>query len=199
MAERPTRELNRFRVPILVLASALIALWAMRGFVRSVAPRTVPYSQLVSDVEAGKVQEAQIEADRIVAKLHDEDGKKGESVAVERIPNMDERALLDAMEKQHVVVSGQEPRGSWWAPLAWMLPLLALPLLFYVMGGALQAGRGRPMTFGRSKAKLYDRSAEQRATFEDVAGVDEAKAELVEVVRFLKEPQKYRAIGAHVP
>ena len=200
MAERPTRELNRFRVPILILATLLLALWATRSLVGAVAPRTVPYSELVSDVEAGKVQEARIESDRIVAQLHEEGGKKGASLAVERIPNMDERALLDAMEKQHVVVTGEEPHGSWWAPLLWMLPLLLLPLLFWGMGGAMQAAaRGKPMTFGRSKAKLYDRSAEQSATFEDVAGVDEAKAELVEVVRFLKEPQKYRAIGAHVP
>jgi cell division protease FtsH len=55
------------------------------------------------------------------------------------------------------------------------------------------------MTFGRSKAKLYDRSTEQGVTFEEVAGVEEAKAELMEVVRFLKEPDRYRAIGAHVP
>jgi cell division protease FtsH len=55
------------------------------------------------------------------------------------------------------------------------------------------------MTFGRSKAKLYDRSAERAVTFADVAGVDEAKAELMEVVRFLQEPEKYRSIGAHIP
>jgi cell division protease FtsH len=114
---------------------------------------------------------------------------------------MDERALLEAMEKQHVVVSGQEPHAAWWAPLAWtVLPLLALPLVFWAMSGMMGAAtRGRPMTFGRSKAKLYDKLAEQGVTFEDVAGVDEARAELTEVVRFLKEPQKYRAIGAHIP
>jgi cell division protease FtsH len=163
-------------------------------------PRTVPYSQLVSSVEAGDVQEAQIEATRIVAKLREGDGKKSETVAAQRIPNMDERPLLEAMENQRVVVSGQEARGEWWKQLAWLLllPLLVLPLIFPMLSG-LGRGRGRPMTFGRSKAKLYDRSAEEGATFGDVAGVDEAKAELVEVVRFLKEPAKYRAIGAHVP
>ena len=55
------------------------------------------------------------------------------------------------------------------------------------------------MTFGRSKAKVYDRSAENKTTFADVAGVDEAKAELTEIVRFLKEPGKYKAVGARVP
>jgi cell division protease FtsH len=179
----------------------LIALWTMRGALVGAGPRHVPYSELMSDVEAGNVQEAQVEADHVVAVLHDENGKKGESIVAERIPNMDERALLEAMEKQHVVVTGQESHTSWWAPLAWtVLPLLVLPLVIWGMGGMMGAAtRGRPMTFGRSKAKLYDKLAEQGVTFEDVAGVDEARAELTEVVRFLKEPQKYRAIGAHIP
>ncbi len=164
-------------------------------------PRKVAYSELLSDVQGGKVQEAQIEADRVVCTLKGEGGKKGESVTADRIPNMDERALLDALEQTHVVVSGRKPTASWWVPvLSALLPLLLLPLVFWGVGSlGAAASRGRPMIFGRSRAKLYDRSAEQGATFEDVAGVDEAKAELVEVVRFLKEPEKYRAIGAHVP
>ncbi len=201
MAERPKPPTLLFRLPILVLAATLIALWVMRGVLTEPGPRHVPYSELLADVEAGKVKEARVESDHVVAVLNDEGGKKGESIVAERIPSMDERALLDAMEKEHVVISGQEPRPSWWAPLAWtVLPLLALPLVFWAMGGALgAASRKGPMTFGRSKAKLYDKLAEQGITFEDVAGVDEAKAELNEVVRFLKEPEKYRAIGAHIP
>ncbi len=202
MAEpRPKPPTLLFRLPILVLAGTLIALWVMRGVLTQPGPRHVPYSELLADVEAGKVKEARVESDHVVAVLKDEGGKKGESIVAERIPSMDERALLDAMENEHIVISGQEPRPSWWAPLAWtVLPLLALPLVFWAMGGALgAASRKGPMTFGRSKAKLYDKLAEQGITFEDVAGVDEAKAELNEVVRFLKEPEKYRAIGAHIP
>jgi cell division protease FtsH len=201
MASRSKPPSGRPWLPILPLVVLLVALWVARGLVNAPEPRHVPYSELLTDVEAGKVAEARLEAERVVATLKDEGDKKGESIAVERIPNMDERALLEAMEKQHVVVSGQEPHASWWGPLAWtLLPLLALPFILWGMGGASGAlGKNRPMTFGRSKAKLYDRSVDQGATFADVAGVDEAKAELMEVVRFLKEPQRYRAIGAHVP
>jgi cell division protease FtsH len=204
MAERskpPASSSRRFHFPVLILAGLLIALWTTRGVLAGATPRRVPYSELLSDVEAGKVQEAEVESDHVLAVLHDQDGKKGESIVAERIPNMDERALLEAMQKQHVVVSGQEPHPSWWAPLAWtLLPLLAIPLVLWAMSGAMgTASRGRPMTFGRSKAKLYDKLAEQGVTFHDVAGVDEAKAELTEVVTFLKQPQKYRAIGAHIP
>ncbi len=204
MAERskpPASPSRRFQVPVLILGGLLLALWILRGAVTGAGPRHVPYSELLSDVEAGKVQEARVESDHVTAVLHDDGGKKGEAIIADRIPSMDERGLLEAMEKQHVVVTGQEPRPAWWAPLAWtVLPLLALPLLVWGLGGMMGAAtRGRPMTFGRSKAKLYDKLAEQGVTFQDVAGVDEAKAELTEVVRFLKEPQKYRAIGAHIP
>jgi cell division protease FtsH len=180
----------------------LVGIWVWRSALADPrAARTVPYSELVADVESGKVAEARVGADRIAATLRGEDGKRGESIAVERIPNMDERALLEAMEKQRVVVTGEDDRSPWIGPMLWaVLPLLALPLLVWATGGFTGiAGRGKPMTFGRSRAKLYDRSAEQAATFADVAGVDEAKAELVEVVRFLKEPERYRAVGAHVP
>ena len=191
----------RSLVPLLVLV--LIGLWVARAFVDQGGPRKIPYSELVSDVEAGKVETAEVQADQITAGLRGVDGKKGELVMADRIPNMDERDLLEQMEQQGVVVTGKEPHSSWWGPLLWTaLPLLALPVIFLLFGSSFAGGgpgRGRPMTFGRSKAKLYDRSAEQAVTFADVAGVDEAKAELVEVVRFLKEPEKYRAVGAHVP
>jgi len=193
--------IRRFRAVILVLCAVLAGLWVLQTFVSLPEPRRIAYSELVADVDAGRVQEALVQPQAIVAVVRAESGSNTERVIAQRIPNVDDRALLEAMEKQHVVITGQAEHPSTWTPLLWaVLPLLALPLLFWVFGGALQAGaRARPMTFGRSKAKLYDRSAEQAVTFDDVAGVDEARAELEEVVRFLREPEKYRAVGAHVP
>ena len=144
MAERPKPPTLLLRLPILVLAGTLIALWVMRGVLTEPGPRRVPYSELLADVEAGKVKEARVESDHVVAMLNDEGGKKGESSVAERIPNMDERALLDAMEKQHVVVTGQEPRPPWWAPLVWtVLPLLALPLVLLGHGRRAWAAASR--------------------------------------------------------
>jgi cell division protease FtsH len=168
----------------------------------SLAPRRVPYSEFAAAVEADHVKDAEVRPDEVVATLRDAGGKRGESIATDRIPNMDERALLEAMKQHNVIVTGHPQSNSWVMGVVWtVLPLLALPLVFWGVS-ALAAGapgRGRPMSFARSKAKLYDRSAENAVTFADVAGVDEAKAELREVVRFLKEPARYRAVGARMP
>jgi cell division protease FtsH len=201
MSERMPSPSHRARlVVLLIVVLGLVVLWRTWGVVRSAEPRTVPYSELLADIDAAKVQQAEIQSDRVLATLRDEGSRKAETISVVRIPNMDERDLLAALERQHVLVSGHESSRSWWELVLWtLLPLLLLPFVLGGWGAMGAVGRGRPMTFGRSKAKLYDRSAEQGATFGDVAGVDEAKAELVELVRFLKEPEKYRAAGAHVP
>lgn len=77
----------------------LIALWTMRGSLTGAPPRAVPYSELLSDVQAGKVQEAALDPTHVVAVLHGEGGQKGETFVADRIPNLDERGLLDEMVK----------------------------------------------------------------------------------------------------
>jgi cell division protease FtsH len=198
----PAYPTSWFRIPIVALAVLLAGLWLMRGYIWRGGPRHVAYSELVADVEAGKVESVEMRVDQIAAVTRGEGGKAGEALLTERIPNLDERPLVEAMETQHVVISAK-PHASWWSgPVLWVLLLgLALPALFLMFGAGLGrgAGRNRPMTFSRSKAKLFVRSREHSVTFADVAGVEESKAELMEVVRFLMEPERYRAIGAHVP
>jgi cell division protease FtsH len=183
-----------------VLATLTIVTWIGLSTRRSAEPRKIAISELVAAVEVGRVKDAQVGPLYIEATLRGEEGKPDERVLADRIPNMDERGLVEAMQKKGVVVTGKpEPPSTawvWWSllPLAlfWLL-LSGLPLALF------RGARGRPMTFGRSKARLHDRSSENATTFADVAGVDEAKAELEEVVRFLKDPAKYKAVGARVP
>jgi cell division protease FtsH len=192
---------SKFWLQVVLLSCLLIGLWAIRSATAPTPSRHMTYTDLIAAIDAGQVTEAQLQPDTIHATLKGPDGKPGEQVTVDRIPNMDERPLLEALQKQHVAITGQAEHPSMWGPLLWTaIPLLALPFILWGFGSAMGGGaRGRPMTFGRSKARLYDRSAEQGVTFADVAGVDEAKAELLEVVQFLREPEKYRAIGAHLP
>ena len=198
---------ERFRaapvLPIVILGLLLLALWIARAAVHVPEERTVSYTDLMAAVDQGRVERVEIGPDAIVATLHAEKGKPAAQLAAQRIPNVDDKALLDSLREHKVEVTGRPEQPSIWGPILWsLLPLLLLvPILLGIRraasGGA--AGRSRPMTFGRSKAKLYDRSKENNATFADVAGVDEAKAELCEIVNFLKEPQRYTDVGARVP
>jgi cell division protease FtsH len=196
------QRIRPMRIAFFVLLALFVALWVVRGVPTTPAAKHVPYSELADAIDKGSVKSVDIRPDEITAVLHEEDKKPGATLIAERIPNMDERALLEALRKHDVVVTGRPERASPWGPIVWsLLPLLALPLLFWGLSAAAARGAkgGRPMTFGSSKARVYDRSKENPVTFEDVAGVDEARAELTEVVRFLKEPDRYRAVGAHVP
>lgn len=85
-------------------------------------------------------------------------------------------------------------RTSWLETflLAWLLPIGLLAAIWFFLMRRLQGARGGPLSIGKNKARIYDASEVGRVTFDDVAGVDEAEAELVEVVDFLKSPQKYR-------
>jgi cell division protease FtsH len=192
---------KHLRVAVVLLTVTLVVLVSLRGMVGPDTPKHVTYTELAAAVEADRVERAEIAPEQIVATLRSEGGKPAALVTADRVPNMDERALLESMQRHGVAVSGRPERSAWWGIILWsVLPLLLIPLLF--LGAARLGGggaRGRPLTFGQSKAKLYDRSSENQVTFADVAGVDEARAELNEIVRFLKEPERYRAVGARVP
>jgi cell division protease FtsH len=200
MTRRPPRSLPLVLSLVALVALAVYGAWAA-GTSAGGPPRRVAYSELLGDVRGGQVAQAEIDSDEITGTLRPGDGHPAQSVVATRIPHIDERALLDAMEQQRVALTGRG-ESSWWKPLIWtILPLLALPFLWAWMASAMAArvARGRPLTVDQNKAKLYDRSAKDATMFSEVAGVDEAKAELVEVVEFLKHPEKYRAVGAHVP
>ncbi len=188
-------------IPVLLLGSLLIGLWVARRIVRAPAPEHVPYTEVMNAVDQGKVARVDIAPDSIVATLRAENKQPARELVADRIPNIDDRTLLETLRSHGVEVTGRPDHGSVWGPILWtVLPFLILPLVFLGLSriGA-NAARNRPMTFGRSKAKVYDKSLENPVTFTDVAGVDEAKAELCEIVNFLKQPERYKKIGARVP
>jgi cell division protease FtsH len=179
-----------------------ILLYSIRSFPAGPPPKQVAYSEFLAEVRAGHIEKVRIDPTVLTATLTKDAVKKNEpgEITAERLPGIDETSLLQDLEAQHVTFSGHLEQTGWWANLlSWVLPILFFVFIYGYGLRRMAAGSGSPMTFGKSRAKIHDQSTEIHETFQDVAGVDEAKAELVEIVDFLKHPQKYQQLGGRIP
>jgi cell division protease FtsH len=118
---------------------------------------------------------------------------------VTRIPGVDEQRLVTELEAHKVEFAGRIETTFWRDLLfGWVIPLGIMVAIWMFLMRRVGGGPTQALSFGRSKHKIYDRK-ELKTTFSDVAGVDEAKAELVEIVDFLKNPKKYQRLGGRIP
>ncbi len=135
--------------------------------------------------------------DRIRSMLGSDDDVR--VFTVTRIPMVDEAPLITELERQKVEFAGKIETTFWKDLLfGWVIPLAVMIGIWMFIMRRVGGGPTQALSFGRSKAKIYDRK-ELKTTFQDVAGVDEAKAELVEIVDFLKNPKKYQRLGGRIP
>jgi cell division protease FtsH len=151
--------------------------------------RTVSYTEFKRLVRDGAVAEVVISADRIRGSLKDTQ----ESFATVRV---EDPGLVAELEQKGVTLTG-EVSSNWWAVVGLFLPILFLILLWNVMLRRAGPGAGA-IAFSRSRAKIYA-EADVKVTFADVAGIDEARDELREIVEFLQNPRKYTDIGGRIP
>jgi len=193
---------------VFTLANVLAALALLYIFNRAIGgfgPKEVPYSDFLAEVRAGHMAEVQITEKTLLGVLKEEKPNSGQPapahmVKASRLPGMEETTLLKELDAHGVKFSGRiDTTAAWLYALAsWVLPLLIMTVI-YVVGMRQMKQGGGPLTFGKNRAKIHDQSEQIKVNFEDVAGVDEAKAELVEVVDFLKHPKKYQALGGRIP
>ncbi|MGH7353742.1 MAG: ATP-dependent metallopeptidase FtsH/Yme1/Tma family protein, partial [Candidatus Rokuibacteriota bacterium] len=116
-----------------------------------------------------------------------------------RIPGVDEAGLVAELEKRRVEFAGRIETTFWRDLLfGWIIPLGIMIGIWMLLMRRVGGGPTQALSFGRSKHKILDRK-ELKTTFSDVAGVDEAKAELVEIIDFLKNPRKYQRLGGRLP
>lgn len=155
------------------------------------------YDEFISALEQNKIQSVEMTTDKstnmITGKF--KDGRDFQTDG----PILD-NALIPLLREKNVQYKQiPPPEPSWWAGLlTTMLPILIFVLLFFFMMQQSQGGGNRVMSFGKSKAKLHT-DEKRKITFEDVAGADEVKEELSEIVDFLKNPKKFNEIGAKIP
>jgi cell division protease FtsH len=109
-------------------------------------------------------------------------------------------AMTAELVKEGIKVTFEKDEGSpfWSGALITILPMIFLLVMFYLFMRQLQAGGGKAMSFGKSRARLLSESA-NKVTFADVAGIDEAKDELEEIIAFLKDPKKFQKLGGRIP
>ena len=153
----------------------------------------ITFSQLLTEVDASHIRDVTIAGADISG--HYKDGRAFVTYA----PN--DPGLVDNLYKKDVTITARPPSDG----NSWLLTLLinGLPLLLFLgvwiyMSRQMQGGAGKALGFGMSKAKLLN-EAQGRVTFEDVAGVDEAKEDLQEIVEFLRDPQKFQKLGGRIP
>ena len=157
---------------------------------------TIPFSQFEQLVAQGSVTEVAVGQDTIQGKLKDRLPSGKSAFVTARV----DPALAEKLEAKGVVVTGVPSGGLIQTILSWVLPALMFYMIWIFLGRRLadRQGFGGLMSIGKSRAKVYVEK-DTKVTFADVAGVEEAKFELQEVVSFLKNPAGYGRLGAHVP
>jgi cell division protease FtsH len=188
-------------VYLLILAAIVLLLWQIMG--RSNAPEKIDISELARLIQAGQVQKITTAEEKIQV-TYTQNGKSTEAVAYKELGV----GLLETLESLGVTQDNLAtikieyvPPPDWiniLTALGTILPTLIVVGMIYFMLRQAQGTNNQALSFGKSRARMFT-GDQPTVTFNDVAGVDEAKEELQEVVEFLKEPEKFISLGARIP
>nr|WP_321508246.1 ATP-dependent zinc metalloprotease FtsH [uncultured Celeribacter sp.] len=177
----------------LVLLMLVLALFqVLGGGQSSMSSEVVPYSEFMSKVDDGSISQVDIDGERVY--FTGEDSRRKYTI------NPGDDTLVSELLSKDVTVKGEPQEESGLMPIiiSFLPFVLIIAVWIYFMNRMQGGGKGGAMGFGKSKAKLLTEK-HGRVTFDDVAGIDEAKEELEEIVEFLRNPQKFSALGGKIP
>jgi cell division protease FtsH len=164
-------------------------------------PEELSFTEFSRQLEAGNVAEVTIiDGKRIEGELRQPIPKDEKSVQefYSLLPIRDSELIMERLEAANIPITAEEAGQNWWIMLLGVLPWLLIIGLWIFMLRSMQAGGSKAFQFGKSKARLLTGDT-PKVTFADVAGADEAKSELQEIVEFLKDPQKFSRLGGRLP
>jgi cell division protease FtsH len=183
------------QINFLYILAAIAGIILVQGlFARNEEVKVIPYSEFQQLTDQGKVTDLVIGPSRITGTYRDAANGTPQHFSTLRV----DPALADSLKKENMTFSGEAEPGLWATLLGWLMPTLAFVLVWMFLVRPMAGGAGGVLSIGKSKARIYAEK-DTKVTFADVAGVDEAKEELKEVVSFLKDPKSYGRLGARVP
>ncbi len=181
-----------------IIVGVMLILQVLRGY--STTSREIPFSEFLDRVAADEVQQVLIKREQIhiqTGMAREEDGPQPRYDHFTYNPGYDD--LVNDLREHNVVIKVEKPTdGRMLTALLSWAPLLILVGLWFVFFRQMQSGGTKAMSFGKSKAKLLT-PEQKKITFDDVAGVPEAKEELEEIIDFLKDPKKFQRLGGKIP
>ncbi len=182
---------------LLWLAIAAVLLSVFNNFSTQGQTQQLGYSDFIAEVQSNRVQKVVVDGLTITAER--KDGSSFETIR----PMVEDPKLMDDLLDNNIVVEGKQPeqQSVWTQLLVASFPILLILAVFMFFMRQMQGGgggRGGPMSFGKSKAKLLGED-QITTTFADVAGVDEAKEDVQELVEFLRDPSKFQKLGGRIP
>jgi len=177
-----------------VLIVTGLALWQVARPGMPTREREISFSEFMNQAEQGNVNQITLYADNEIRGEFKKDSVRLKSVAPPDYPDM-----IKILRDKGVVISVKETSSSAW--ISWVVQ--AAPILFFIgiwifMMRQMQTGGNKALSFGKSRARLLS-SQQKKITFKDVAGADEAKDELQEIIEFLRDPQKFQKLGGRIP
>jgi cell division protease FtsH len=181
---------------LIILASLWLGLMLFNSFSTNAAVKSIPYSEFQRLVKDGKVADVAVTDNTIQGRMLTEDGPDGQGVKFQTVRvDSDVSAVLD---NNGIEYTGKIQSNFMANLYSWIFPVLILVGFWYFIMKRFQKQQGGFMSLGKNKAKIY-MDNDVQVKFEDAAGVDEAKQELVEVIDFLKEPERFTRIGGQIP